>query len=232
MSRSALVMLGILGIVAIAAIAYVAVVINNNPRPPPQLVACVDALPKNANIGIDVSITNGKDVTAKFGQSTTTVTRDTEKAADVIDALSRCVVAANGILRVEGTVIQEETPIGFFADLWANDPKEATVTLRLGSEEERRILSNLRVGPNAGTKEEIMKKWCAENSGCIDCKPTPLRADLVNYEISLKPGAVTQEVPMSKQPWPVPGPQTRLKGWELVDATGHRTIYVCKAPAG
>lgn len=220
---------------AIAAAAYAYVVYWTNPRPLPEVVACTQALPNAKDIGISFDITNGKEVTAKFGQSITPGSRRAEDAVAILDAMSRCVAAVRGAtFAVErgSAIVSEEAPIGALASIWQADQSGAVATFSLNSEGDRRPLNNLRIGPDAGPKSDILSRWCASNRACVQCKETRLSPNLVSFNISLKPDAKIKEVPMAKQPWPIPAPGSKPSDWNLVDASGRRTIYQCVNDAG
>ena len=132
--------LTIVGIFLIVGGAYAFAVWWLNPRPLPEVVACVNALPNAKSIGIDFEIKNKSDVTAKFGQSITPGTREAKDAVAIIDAMSRCIRDAHGTLRLDGAaIIPEEQPIGAILNIWQSEKTGAVGTFSLSAENDRKI---------------------------------------------------------------------------------------------
>jgi len=125
------------------------------------------------------------------------------------------------------TVSLSPQPVGQVADLWKADSR---LRLRLMPGIRDDVLNNLRIGPDAGPKEIVIRDWCsAKYAGrCVTCDPSEPTSDTFEVLVRLKKAARVEKSKMDGR-WPVPQPGIKLEPWQLVNSRGDRFYYECKS---
>ncbi len=118
-------------------------------------------------------------------------------------------------------------PLGQVADKWKKDRR---LRLRLMPGTRDVVLNNLRIGPDAGAKEKLIRDWCREKHAgrCVSCDPPEPTSDTFEVLIRLKNGAPVEKAKMDGR-WPVPQPGVRQEPWQLVNSRGERFYYECRS---
>jgi hypothetical protein len=119
-------------------------------------------------------------------------------------------------------------PVGQLANRWRREPG---LQLRLMPGSNNEGLNNIRIGPAAGQKEDIVRAWCSQEEAgdCISCEPAQPTADTVEVLVRLRDNAPLEKRQLDGV-WPVPQPGVQSEPWQIVNAKGERFYYECKHP--
>ncbi|MQU91734.1 hypothetical protein [Sinorhizobium meliloti] len=185
------------------------------PRPAPPN-PCDSLLPTEARVGVDFDITT-EGIKVKFDPGVKRSPASQAALKAWLECQRRPVTLVNG-------VDFSAQPIGQLADSWKGD-SDLRISLIPGADD--RVLNNLKIGPAAGTKQEIIGEWCTSNSAaCVKCTPDRLTEGTKYVEIELEPNPPAKPQKMAGT-WAGSPAGVPLKPWQLVGATGERIFYVC-----
>jgi hypothetical protein len=195
------------------------------PRPLPEVVICERLVPGVKQVGLKFGRAEGGGVNVDFGGSSTATTASPEALHAFLDCLreqngQRALILAQGIVD-----LPLAEPIGEVAEHWKGDA-DLRLTLIPGGDD--KVLNNLRVGPAAGSKRDVIRNWCsAEQAGpCAKCTPDSPDSSSKYVEIELRanPPVERQEMP---GPWSGAALGKPLEPWQLVEPDGKRYVYKC-----
>jgi hypothetical protein len=147
------------------------------------------------------------------------------ESAEIIDRVIKCIEKAYADANLKNTFVSTgPLPLGQIAQQWADG--QPTIYLeRPDKHEDEIILNNIRFGPAAGDKRDLLAFWCKNMSSCVNCKPNTTDAEFSSAStitVSLKSGP-----PLIKEK--MKGTWTNPKDlWELVDESGTRYLYRCE----
>lgn len=217
-------------IIAILATAFVVVAIVYLVfRQPPfdqEFAICYEPIPENRKIGI--SGERKEDGTVALSLAGEVNQPNTPTDAQ-LQAFLQCVekIAGRGVVLTNFVRLPIE-PIGQVANRWARETGGPKVLFDPGGAKE---LNLLRVGPVAGTKADVVTRWCGANTACVSCDPAVADKDTVQVLVSLLSNAplVEKELPSeSGDPWPIPPPGTTSEPWQKIDQEGRRFYLECQ----
>jgi hypothetical protein len=220
--------LGLLVVVAFGLFVYFVI------RQPPfseQYAICYALLPSDREAGLSGSIDPVEGVTIDLRGE---VGQPNVPTQQQVDAFQACVERLTpGVpVRISNLVSLPAEPIGQVANRWARETGGLQLALPSGNNRE---LSLVRIGPDRGTKAEVIGEWCAEVSACVECDPPTPTADTLQVILALQPDAplIRKEMPGSGDRWPVPpiGADGKpvQEAWQDVDASGVRWFLECQS---
>jgi hypothetical protein len=192
------------------------------PRSLPEVVICEKVVPGSTTVGLKLGRAKDGGVDVGFDSSIT----KTEANAEALHSFLECIKEQNAkkSVNLEGGVdLPKLEPLGEVADHWKGD-SDLTLSLMPGSDDV--VLNNIRIGPAAGKKADVVAAWCSGNASCAKCTPPVPVATTRNVEIELIPNPPVEKKVMPGQ-WPLPPPGVSLKPWQLVDQNGNRSFYAC-----
>jgi hypothetical protein len=192
------------------------------PRPLPEVVICEKIVPGSTSVGLKLGRAKDGGTDVGFDGSVT----KTEAKGETLHAFLECLGKQNPQKQVNligGVDLPKLEPIGEVADHWKEDA-DLTVSLMPGAD--NAVLNNLRIGPAAGTKADVVGAWCSGASACVKCTPSNPNGQTHNVEVELLPNAPVEKKLMPGK-WPLPPAGGMLKPWQLVDQNGDRSFYRC-----
>jgi hypothetical protein len=221
-SRAAVIVGGIVLLAVLMVIAYLIKNVFDRPTEIGEL--CAEVLPQDKRIGMKTEYTkNGVvklDLTGQRGVPAGASPEQIEKFIQCLERAKEKVIVESGVrLPLE--------PLGQVANRWKS---EHGLQLRLLPGANDEVLYNLRLGPAAGLKENVIREWCTHrNAGrCVTCEPTEPTVDTVEVLVSLR-----RDAPAAKRKldgvWPLPPPGVPVEPWQLVNEKGERFYYECRS---
>src|SRR5579864_7939559 len=185
--------------------------------------ACVQALPQNQRVGIKVEQKNDGSITMYVaGQQGVQAGATPQQMEQFVKCLE---LVTGAKVTVENGVRLTLEPVGQVANVWQRE-KGVKLLLMPGDNDE--ALNNLRIGPAAGLKEDVIRSWCSkeQTGACVSCDPNHPTADS-EVVIHLRQNAPLEKLRLSGT-WPVAPQGTKLEPWQLVNSKGERFYYECK----
>jgi hypothetical protein len=192
------------------------------PRSLPEVVICEKIVPGSTSVGLKLGRAKDGGLDVGFDGSVT----KTEANSEALHAFLECLSIQNpqkSVNLIGGVDLPKLEPIGEVADHWKSD---TDMTLSLMPGLDNAVLNNLRIGPAAGTKADVIGAWCSGTAACVKCSPSNPGAKTRNVEIELLPNAPVEKKLMPGK-WPLPPPGSALKPWQIVDQNGDRFFYRC-----
>jgi hypothetical protein len=194
------------------------------PRPLPEVVVCEKLIPGVKQVGLKFSRAREGGIDIDFGGTATTNSATAETLKAFIDCLKEQ-NASKAINVIRGVNLDLE-PIGQVADHWKTDPD---LRIKLMPNGEDKILNNMRIGPAAGRKQDIIRNWCSPDQAgrCVKCVPDNPTETTTYVEVQLRP---TPPVERQQMPgiWSGAPAGRPLDPWQLVEPDGRRFVFVCK----
>jgi hypothetical protein len=194
-------------------------------RPPENevLALCSGVLPHNENLGLKFgSKDNQIDIDIGAVRSV-----DSTATAAHLDAFIKCLEAAGKEVKVVNGVTLPIEPIGQVANRWEHE-NGLKIALLPGINPE--IINNLRIGPAAGTKFEVMRAWCspAQAGNCVICEPNDLQDSTPQVIVRLRADNSPVDKVQMPGTWQAPQQGIPNAAWQIVDAQGRRFFYECQ----
>lgn len=191
---------------------------------PHEVRICQDLVPGARSIGF--TIKRGADGAFEI-EFPGTIKRD-EATAEVAARFIDCLREQNkaGARLVQGIDIPIK-PLGELADHWKDD---TDLRLILTPDIDP-VLNNMRIGPAAGLKHEVIGEWCgpAEAGACVICSPATPSDTTRTVEIRLRESARTEIEKLPGGPWALKVPGQSYKPWQKRDEKDEtvRVVYRC-----
>ena len=224
--KVAVIITGLLLFGFVAVLVFTPNVISDFSEPPDRSIAvadkCLGVLPKKQRIGFKADLQSNSALIIDVGGTQESGGSENE---EIVDRVLTCIEKAYETEEIPNTFVSKKPlPIGLIGQKWSNS--EFSIHLeRENVDNDNIVLNNLRFPAAAGRKEKLLRDWCDQFSGCVECRPPP--SDDAFSEAGIVTISLRDDAPVEKKKmW---GSWTNPKDpWELIDDSGTRYYFICK----